>query len=143
MVPKAQALQHAGPEILQHDISRCRELPEAGYAGRILEVDRDRSLVAVDGGKVLAECRTIVLRRQRRPAAHAVSTRWGLNLHDIRAEVRQQRTGEGTGCDLAELENADARQGAAERPWHGYSAAAAVLTPICSSRIKSMKILRA
>src|SRR3977135_2100554 len=49
VVAEAQALDHAGPEALQHDMGLGGDLLDHGDAVGRLEVERDRALAAVEG----------------------------------------------------------------------------------------------
>jgi hypothetical protein len=73
VITEAEPWQHAGPEILDDDIGHGCEFLEACDAGRVLEVDGDRPLVAVHRGEILAERLAILAGGQRRPAAHPVA----------------------------------------------------------------------
>ena len=88
---------------------RAREVA----VGRVLEVERDRLLAAVDRSEVLA-----VAAVHRRPLAHRVAL-GRLDLDDLGAEVGEQHAAERAGGDLAELDDLEARERGAEANCHG------------------------
>src|SRR5262249_46691448 len=84
----------AGGEILQHDVGNGAQRLQLREACGILQINRDRPLVAVDRREILAERRPAVGRGERRPAAHAVAARRILHLDDVGAEIGEQRAPE-------------------------------------------------
>ena len=101
---KAQALHGPGAAVLQQHLGLQHELARDLQVGRLLEVQRDRALAAVEAGEVLA-----VAAGQRWPGAHGV-TLGRFDLDHLGAEIGQQHAGERPGGDLAELHHPHARQ---------------------------------
>ena len=77
----------------------------AAPARRILEVERDRALVAIDRGEILA-----VAVDERRPGAHEIPV-GRFDLDHVGAHVGEQAAAERTGEDLAEFDDFDAGEG--------------------------------
>src|SRR6185503_7276463 len=65
-VSKAEAIHYAGAIVLDQHVGREHERARARLVRRILEVERDRALVAVERGEVFA-----VATGDRGPLAHA------------------------------------------------------------------------
>ncbi len=93
---------HARSIILDDDIRRKRQLTRALAVARVLQVQRDRLLVAVHRCEVLAEALT-----QRRPDAHGIARALLFDLDDLRAHVGQKHAAKGAGRHLAKLDNPD------------------------------------
>src|SRR5207247_7809565 len=84
---------------------------ERGLALGSLEVQRERSLVAVEAEEARAVPRP---RRERAETARVVALAGRLDLHDVGAHVAEQRPRVWSGHVVAELENADAVEGVAD-----------------------------
>ena len=110
IVAETEPPEHAGAEVLQHDVGDGAQRLQLRKARGILQIDRDRPLVAVDRRKIFAERRPAVGRGERRPAAHAVAARRILHLDDVGAEIGEQRARKGPRRDLSKFEDADPRQ---------------------------------
>ena len=54
LVVEAQALDHAGPEVFHADVARASQVEHHLAAVRLLHIDHDSPLVAVDGQEVVA-----------------------------------------------------------------------------------------
>ena len=117
---EAEAVHHARPEVLQDDVGGAGQPPGQGQAGRVLEVDDDGPLAAVPGG---------VGRGVPPRAAGRV------DADDLRALVGQQHPGQRAGDVLAEVDNADAGQGASLLSSQGRK-------PLCCRSLSSLRILR-
>ena len=97
-------LRHgAGPEVLGQDIGRGDELARDRHALRRFQVERDRALVAV-------ECRKEACAgADQTPRIVAVGRR--LDLDHVGAEVAENEAAARPHDHVAELDDADARQG--------------------------------
>ena len=85
----AETVHHPRPEALNNNIGGGREAEKRLTPQRILEVDRQRALVAVERmehGRVLVD--------ERRHPAHVVAAGGVLDLDDIGAEIREQQRAE-------------------------------------------------
>ena len=107
VVAEARADQRARPEVLDEHVRVLDQRVELGEIGLVLDVERDRPLVAVERGEVAGEhviraARALV---QRRPAAHAVAAVGALDLDDVGAEIGEHHSGERPGGDLREFED--------------------------------------
>ncbi len=107
LVPEAPALERAGPEVLEDDVAVLREPGRHVAALRLAEVEDDRALVAADRGPPEA-----VAVAGDAPAAHRVALAGRLDLDDVGSVVAEELPGERAGDEAAQLEDADARQGA-------------------------------
>ena len=116
-VVRAEAREHPGSVVLDEHVGRIGEPKQPIDAGAVLEVEDDAALVAVERGEVLAVGGPAVGGRgERRPASHAVASVGAFDLDDIRPEIREQRAGERSCRDLAELDGTHS----GERPLAGY-----------------------
>ena len=106
-VVEAQPGQRAGPEVLDEHI-RLRDQPlEDLAAGRLLEIERDAFLVAVDA----QEIRAFAVQERRSPAARVVALAGLLDLDDPRAHVGEQHRAIGAREDAGQVENGDTLKG--------------------------------
>ena len=85
VVAKAEPVDAAGLEVLKSDVGSPQQRLRHREIVRILEVEHDRSLIAVDRQVVGGDA--VLLRR--RPGARVV-TRWALHLDDRGTHVGQQ-----------------------------------------------------
>ena len=99
----APALGLARSEILNQHVGTGRQV--ANPACVSLGVKQNRSLVAVKVQEQTRSLRMGIIVRERAEAAARVSPR-GLNLHNIRPELRQQIAGIGTGNMAAQVHHA-------------------------------------
>ena len=97
---EAKTRHDAGSVVLEHDLRGGDEVARPLVVARILEIERDRALVAVHRGEVLA-----VAVLQRRPLPHGIAAIRVLDLDDVRTHVREQHAAEGARRDAAELHN--------------------------------------
>ena len=104
LVAAAEPVHDAVARVLDHGIDPLRELEKEFPVVRILQVERDASLVAVDAGEVAAIVAARprfrrrggeVLRVRRQAAAQIPGRR--LHLDDVGAQVSQHRRAEGAG----------------------------------------------
>jgi hypothetical protein len=107
-VVEAPAVEHPGPEVLEHDVAPRGQASEQGPTFLLLEVERHRPLVAGDGRPPEA-----VAVAGDAPVAHRVADAGRLDLHHVGAVVAEQLPREGTGDEVAELQHPDAVERAA------------------------------
>ena len=110
LVADAEAVEHAGPEGLEHDVVLAHEREQQLAPGVLLEVDADRALVAVQREKQRrARARRRALDIRRRPA-DVVAHPHVLDLQHVGAVVGEQQRAEAAGQQPAEVEHAHAFQ---------------------------------
>jgi hypothetical protein len=115
---EAEPLHRAGPAILDEHVGLEHQRAGEVARGRVLEVEHDRALAAVDRCEVLAEAFG-----DRRPLPHRVAV-GRLDLRHVGAEVGEQHAAKGARRHVAELDDAHAREGA-----EGFLAHASVPAP--------------
>lgn len=103
-VTESERAHHAGPVVFHEDVRLRRERPEDRLAARILQIDDDAALVAVDG-PVAGAFRAHAARH----AAGGIPLR-RLDLDHVRAHVAEEHGAERTGHDLRQIQYADACQ---------------------------------
>jgi hypothetical protein len=120
VAPEAHPVHHARAVVVDHDV-RPGEQP-AEHLLRLVgaEIERDRALIAVEGGEVE---RVAVARGTLR--AHRVALAGRLHLDDLRPHVREEHRAERPGDDARQIDDADAFELHASRAGRGYSS----LTP--------------
>ena len=101
---QAHAVEHAGGEILDHDIADLHHLPEHFHAPRILGVERDRTLVVVQHREIEA----VGIRHVAELAARDVAGTRALDLDHIGAEPGEELRAGRPRLDVGEVENLDA-----------------------------------
>ena len=92
VVAKAQGVQIPGRAVLQQDVGRGRQRPEADLVGGVLQVKRDAPLVQVVGEEGDAALRVGGSACVGRQPAAFVAVRW-LNANHVRAQVSHQPSG--------------------------------------------------
>ena len=85
LVVDAEALGHAGPEVVHEHVRRLDQPQQRFAAFGTLEIEHDAQLAAID-----AEERAILRLQRRRILAQVVAAR-RLDLDDVRALVGEQR----------------------------------------------------
>ncbi len=103
---EAPLLHRPGPEVLEHDVGALAEAHRDALALGLAQVQRHRALVA---GEDRPPQRVVVV-AQAAPVAHRVAARRRLDLHDVRAEVAQQRADVRARQQLPELDHAQPLQ---------------------------------
>ncbi len=106
-VPDAERVDHAGAEALDDDVGAPREGEERPAAARVLEVDRDRALVAVHR-PVERACGPAV----RAERARIVAGTGVLDLDDVGAQIGEMERAHRPGQQPRQVEHAHA----GERP---------------------------
>ncbi|MNS99028.1 hypothetical protein D3C72_1334140 [compost metagenome] len=91
---------------MDEDVGAGRQGLEGGHALFALQVDGDRALAAVED----VEVERVAVAKRRAHVARVVAALDALELHDVGAEVRQDRAREGPRQHLSELEHPDAFQ---------------------------------
>ncbi len=104
LVAEAQAIHDAAAVVLDHRIGIVAELQDEFAAGRRLEVDGDRLLVAVHRGEVAAERLELIVGMIGADDARVVAVE-RLDLDDLRALVGQQHRAVGAGQHLREVDD--------------------------------------
>src|SRR5207245_9422152 len=110
LVPDAERVHRACAEVLDDDVGAPHEREERALALGSLEVQHERSLVAVEAEEARAVLRS---RGERAEPARVVALAGRLDLHYVGAHVAEQRPRVWSGHEVAELENADAVEGEA------------------------------
>ena len=137
-VVEAELLQHAGLEVLDHDVGRSGELPRHLRARGLLQVDADALLVAVEHRKKACA-------RAEQPSRALALDR--LDLDDLGAHVGQHHRAGRAHHHVRELDDAQAlerlRCGVHRRTSHGARSRAVAgcwlrsVMPHCSPRLAS------
>jgi hypothetical protein len=117
VVADAEPVEHARAEGLQHDVVLAHEAEQHVASLRLLEIEPDRALVAVQREKERG-LRALVgaLVKGWRPP-DVVAAAGVLDLEHVGAVVGEQQRAEAPGQQAAEIENADA----VERSCHGHA----------------------
>src|SRR6185503_19478928 len=84
-IGKAQARERPRAEVLDDDIALLDEAFEHALPVRVLEIERDAALVAIDGEVV----RRDTFDARRRPLTRLIAGAWHLDLDDVRAVVAE------------------------------------------------------
>ena len=106
LVIDAQANLHVGPVVLDHDVGGLRELHEDLHAFSVLEVERDRALVAMQ---------VLEVRAFSRSAHRGLQPRRRLDLDHVRAEVGELAHAGRPGAHAREIKNAETRKSSRSR----------------------------
>ena len=104
---EAEAVEAARPEVLQQDVGATCELLRELEVLVVLEVERDRALVAING-KVIGR---FAVDEGRPPGAGVVALARQLDLDHVGAHVAQHHRAIGAGHDAREIDDANAAQG--------------------------------
>ena len=104
----APALHRARPEVLDDHVGARAQLGRDLLPARLPQVERDGALVAREHRPP----ERVVVVAQLSPLPHRIARGGSLDLHDVGAEVRQQRADVRPGQQLPELDRAQA----GERP---------------------------
>src|SRR6202022_3106944 len=96
-------LHGAGAEVLDDHVRVLHQRLDHLHRLRLLQVERDAALVPVEE-QVRGGLAVLV----GRPGARLVARPGVLHLHDVRAQVGQQRAAPGAGDDAGEIDDADA-----------------------------------
>ena len=107
--PESPALHYPGAGVFEQDVGLRCQRAEALPAGEGLEVEHDRALAGVQREVEASGLEVRAVTGERSEDAEAV-TRWRLDLHDLRAEVREQPAGVAAGHALADVDDQDAGQ---------------------------------
>src|SRR6266480_7645622 len=119
-VVEAQALHHAGAEILEHHVGLPCHPAEGLLPGRRGDVEGEAQLVAVECAEVVAVTRRV---RAQPELAECVPALRALDLDDPGAEIGELQPRVRARDELPQLENADAFQ----RTRHGVLALHVIL----------------
>ena len=111
-VSQPHAIQRAGPEVLHQDVGALEQGVEHPAAVRVLQVEGDALLVAVDAQEVRALARL----ERRPPRAGVVPLARLLHLDDARAHVGEHHRAVGAGEDAGEVEHGHAVERAGRLP---------------------------
>ncbi len=113
---EAEAVEHAGPEVLQQDVGPLDQRGQHRDAVVALQVQRDGLLVAVGRQEVgrLPFPAALGVDERRPPAPGVVTRPGGLDLHDTGAEVAQHHAGVGAGEGAGEVDD----EGSVQRSGH-------------------------
>ena len=98
---EAEPFHHARTELLQNHVGRVDQLQHLLARGRILEIELDAGLAAIEHG-VERACRPCLGRKE----AHVLATR-PLDLDDLRSRLGQHQAGQRPGQQRAEIEHGD------------------------------------
>jgi hypothetical protein len=110
LIAHAEAVQDAGAEGLQHDVGALGELEERLLARRLLQVEADRALVAVEREEPHGLRGVLDARRRGHRPADVVAHPRVLDLDDVGAVVREQQRAERAGQQPREVQDAHALQ---------------------------------
>ncbi len=113
---------HAGPEVLHEDVGALDQVLEHAEPFRCLEVERERALVAVDGGEDRGHAAAL-----GPEVAHEVAAVGILDLDDVGALIAEELGGERARHHGGELEDGVAVE------WAGHGAVYPGLRPRKSS----------
>ena len=111
LVVEAETGQAAGLEVLDEDVGAARELARRGQVTGILEIQRDRPLIAVDAEVI----RRDPVPDRRLPGTGIVTART-LHLDNLGPQVRQQHGRVRPGQDPGEIRHQQPGQRPARRP---------------------------
>ena len=100
---EAELLERAGPEVLEHDVARQRELAGERGTSLGLQVERHGALPRVDPREVDAD--RVVAHLGLEEADDVAPG--GFELHHVGAEVGEHAPADRTGDDLRQVENLD------------------------------------
>jgi hypothetical protein len=107
LVADAQALGHPRPVVLDEDVGRPGQALDQLDARRLLEVDGQALLVAVDRH----EARAVAVPSDRALPARRLALAGRLELDDLGPEIGEVHGAEGRGHGLGEVDDAEAGQG--------------------------------
>ena len=110
-VAEAEALQHAGPEVLEQDVGRDEERAEDLLPARSLQVESQAPLVAVEGDEEQAVGVLAVLQ----DVTCDVALLRLLHLDHVSAKPGQHLSARGPGLIVREVDDADPLQRSAHR----------------------------
>ncbi len=99
---KTEPVEHAGTEVLHDNIAGLDQVREDGLTVGILEIHRNRALVAVQHREVEAVC----VGEIPELLASCIASR-RLEFDDVRAEKAHQLARRRTGLDMGHVENAN------------------------------------
>jgi hypothetical protein len=112
VVAQPEPVGGARPERLDHDVGAIAQLAREREIGRVLEVEDDRALVAVEA-QVVGRA---LLDERRPPGARVVAAVGPLDLDDVGPEVAQRHRAQRPGEHAREVGDEDAVKG---RGGHG------------------------
>ena len=126
----AQAIGHAGAEVLHHHIGLCGQLVHQGHGLGVLHVEHQALLVAVHHREQGA-----LAVFHGADVAVVVTLRW-LDLDDFGTQIGQQRSGQRAGQHTGEIQNLDALQRQAGRAaggggWGAHGGSCVAMRPCC------------
>src|SRR4029077_91918 len=129
VLAEPEGLHGAGAEVLDDHVRVLHQPLDHLDGLRRLQVERDAALVPIEE-QVRGGLPVLV----RRPGARLVAGPGVLHLHDVRAQVGEQRAAPGSGDDAGEIDDADAVEGerrGREGCGHGayYTAVGGVYSP--------------
>src|SRR5262249_47777210 len=130
----AQPIEHAGAERLDHHVVAGDEAQERLRSLRLLQIEADGALVAVE--RIETPREAVLVRREH---AHVVADVRILELVDRGAEVGEDERAEGAGDEARKIEDADAgerwRVHAAQPPIENsfWSLVASIGSPVTRS----------
>ncbi len=104
---KAEAVERAGRKILHKHVAGFDKRAENLKPGRLLEVERDRSLVVIEHGEIEA----VRARDVAKLAARDVARTGLLHLDDVGAEPRQELGAARTGLHMRDVQDSHAIEG--------------------------------
>jgi hypothetical protein len=114
LVPEAPSVEHAGGEILRHDVRALDQSGEELLATLRAQVERDAALLRVVVVEAAPEIGSATLVDERRHRAQDVPRALVyrvLDANHVRAEGREPLGGTGAGELAREVADADAREG--------------------------------
>ena len=100
VVVDAQALDHAGPEVLHHDVGAGGQLQERLLAARVLQVERHAALVAVEHREAVG-----LVVDLRVEAARGVAVGEALDLDHVGAQIPEHHRAVGAGHHAGEVDH--------------------------------------
>ena len=125
LVVDAQAVLHVGAEVLDHDVRAAREPHEQLPPARLLQIQREAALVAVQ----VLEVEAVAVAAQRLLAGR----RRALDLDHVRAPVGELAHGGGSGARTAQIQDLDSGERHARSPAVGGCGSARGRLPESSS----------
>src|SRR5262249_36772353 len=114
LVGEAETIHHAGAGVLDYHLCRFDQLEKNLAAARLLEIEADRELVAVDALEIAGERPQLVIGMKRPDLARAVAVE-RLDLDDLGALVGEHHGAERSGQHLREIDDAQAVERSARR----------------------------